>query len=174
MSLRVVPLNLTEANLLVERWHRHHAPVVSHRYSLGVVDESGVAHGAAIVASPPNRNAGHPREVVEVTRLVTDGTRNACSMLYGAAARVARHMGFARIQTYVLGSESGTSLKASGWVHEGTAAKPMWHSRPGRATDSSGRKERWALELAPAPPPLVLPVDPDAPIQETLMLGVMS
>ena len=169
MNLRIVPLSLIEANLLVAVWHRHHTPVVGHRYSLGVVDESGVAHGAAIVGRAPNRNAGHDREVVEVTRLVTDGTRNACSMLYGAAARVARHMGFARIQTYVLGSESGTSLKASGWVHEGTAAKPMWHSRPGRATDSSGRKERWALELASAPQPLVLPVDPDAPVQGILV-----
>ena len=43
-------------------------------------------------------------EVVEVTRLCTDGTKNACSFLYGAAARIAKEMGYKQIQTYILES----------------------------------------------------------------------
>ena len=161
--MRVVPLELAEANAVVAAWHRHHKPVVGHRFSLGVIDDDGVVRGAVIVGRPPNQFAGNRRQMVEVTRLVTDGTPNACSMLYGAAARVARHLGYTHIQTYVLASESGVSLKASGWVHEGRASPPSWHSRPGRRTDTTGRKERWGLELnTPYNPDLTFPsVDAD-------------
>jgi hypothetical protein len=55
------------------------------------------------------------RTVLEVTRLVTDGTKNACSALYSAAARIGKELGYARIQTFVLASEPGTSLRAAGW-----------------------------------------------------------
>ena len=168
MGLRVVPLNRDEANLLISLWHRHHTPVVSHRYALAVMDDSGVAHGAVVVGRPVSQHSGPAHEIAEVTRLVTDGTRNACSMLYGAAARVARHMGYTRIQTFILAAEPGASLKASGWVSEGPAGGNSWGSRPGRNPSSLGPKERWVLHLNPPPPPLVLPVDPDAPIQETL------
>ena len=60
-------------------------------------------------------------QVIEVTRLVTDGTQNACSALYGACARVAREMGYARIQTFTLETETGTSLRASGWILDGVS-----------------------------------------------------
>jgi len=168
MSLRVVPLNLDQANLLISLWHRHHTPVVNHRFSLGAIDDSGVAHGAVIVAQPVSQHSGPAHEVAEVTRLVTDGTRNACSILYAAAARSARHMGYTRIQTFSLVAAPGTSLKASGWVSEGPAGGNPWGHRPGRQSQSLGVKERWVLHLNPPPPPLVLPVDPDAPVQETL------
>lgn len=39
-------------------------------------------------------------------------------MLYSACARIAKDMGFEKIQTYILESEHGTSLKASGWNKE--------------------------------------------------------
>ena len=169
MSLRVVPLDLQQANRLITMWHRHHPPAVGHRFSLGAIDDSGVAHGAVIVGRPVSQHSGPAHQVAEVTRLVTDGTRNACSILYAAAARAARHMGFARIQTFILAAEPGTSLKASGWVSEGATGGNSWGSRPGRNPSSLGPKERWVLHLSPPPPPLVLPVDPDAPIQEALL-----
>jgi hypothetical protein len=56
--------------------------------------------------------------VIEVCRLVTDGTDNACSLLYSACTRIAKEMGFLKIQTYILDSEPGTSLKATGWTLE--------------------------------------------------------
>jgi hypothetical protein len=51
----------------------------------------------------------------EVTRCCTDGTPNACSKLYAAAARAAKALGYRRLITYTLKSEPGTSLKAAGW-----------------------------------------------------------
>lgn len=149
MSLRVVPLTLREANELVSKWHRHHKSVQGHRFSLGVVDGEGVLHGAVIVGRPVARSHD-PSSVAEVTRLVTDGTSNACSFLYGAAARVAREMGFKRIQTYILVEELGTSLRASGWVHDRTTSGDTWTraGRPNRRQDQpTGPKQRWRREL---------------------------
>ena len=56
---------------------------------------------------------------LKVNRLCTDGTRNACSMLYGACIRVAKAMGYKKVITYTLESENGASLKASNFIYDG-------------------------------------------------------
>jgi hypothetical protein len=150
-KMKVIPIELVEANATVSAWHRHHQPCQGHRFSLGVIDENGILHGAIIVGRPVARLAGDPRKVLEVTRLVTDGTYNACSMLYSAAARVGKEMGFERIQTYILAEEeTGVSLKASGWICEGLAGGGQWKHTDGkqRRTDQPiGMKTRWAKYL---------------------------
>ena len=150
-KLTVIPLELEEANRVVEAWHRHHKPTVGHRFSLGVVDEEDVVHGAAIIGRPVARLAGDPRDVLEVSRLVSDGTRNVCSMLYSAAARAGKEMGYRRIQTYILADEeTGSSLKASGWTCEGVAGGGQWKHTDGkeRRTDQpTGKKMRWSKLL---------------------------
>ena len=83
-QLRVVPAELSEANAFVALHHRHHQPVVGHRFSLALVDERGRVVGVLIAGRPVARLAGSPREVLEFTRLATDGTRDACSALYAA------------------------------------------------------------------------------------------
>ena len=152
--LFVVPLELTEANALVAQWHRHHQPSQGHRFSLGVVDDAGILHGAVIVGRPVARLAGSPRDVLEVVRLVTDGTTNACSALYAATARAGLAMGYRRIQTYILDAEPGTSLKASGWRSEGAAGGGQWKhtdGKPRRTDQPTGMKERWVRDLATRP-----------------------
>lgn len=114
VRLTVRPCELKDANAFVGSLHRHHKPVVGHRFSIRVVDETGKTRGVAIVGRPVAKSYDQGR-VLEVTRLCTDGTRNACSMLYQAAGRVGKAMGYDRIQTYILESESGVSLVASGW-----------------------------------------------------------
>jgi len=152
MKLFVVPIELEQANAVISAWHRHHQPCVGHRFSLGVVDEVGELHGAAVVGRPVARLAGHPSKVLEVTRLVTDGTKNVCSMLYSAAARSGREMGFERIQIYILSDEeTGISLKASGWVCEGLAGGGQWKHTDGkvRRTDQpTSMKTRWSKALS--------------------------
>lgn len=143
--LKIKPLTLKQANELVEKLHRHHKKTQGHRFSLGV-EKDGVLVGAVIVGRPVSRNCDQYL-ICEVTRLVTDGTKNACSFLYSAAARVAREMGFEKIQTYILESEPGTSLIASGWVFETVTTEPRFHKgRKGgeRRVDSLGKKHRWA------------------------------
>lgn len=114
--LTVQLVELKHANDFIRKLHRHHKPAVGHRFSLGAFrKEDGVLVGVCVCGRPVARLAGKPLEVLEVARLCTDGERNACSALYGKAARIAREMGFRMIQTYILDEESGGSLKASGW-----------------------------------------------------------
>jgi hypothetical protein len=120
------PLTLKEANTLVSELHRHHKPAQGHRFSLGLYLGEELV-GAVIVGRPVARGCNY-KEVAEVTRLVTNGTKNACSFLYAAAARVAKEMGFKKIQSYILEDEPGTSLIATGWEYEYNTAGGNWNS----------------------------------------------
>ena len=149
MTLRLRPLTLKQANELIASLHRHHKPVVGHRFSIGV-ESDGKLVGAAVIGRPVSRGCD-PYNVAEVTRLVTDGTPNTCSLLYSAAARAAKAMGFDRIQTYILESETGTSVKAAGWAFDGETAGGTWNCsvRTGRREDQPlVKKHRYVKELA--------------------------
>jgi hypothetical protein len=145
--MRAFPLTLKQANKLVEDLHRHHKPVRGHRFSIGVKKDGRIV-GAVIVGRPVAR-AVDPYEVAEVTRLVTDGTKNACSFLYARAAKAAEAIGFNSIQTYVLKSETGNTLKAAGWQCMGEAGGgDGWLNRPGRRNDQPiERKVKWRKDL---------------------------
>lgn len=110
----VVPLPLTEANAFVVEHHRHHGKVVGHKFSMGVADANGEIHGVAIVGRPVARRLDDGL-TLEITRVATDGAKDACSALYGACRRAAFALGYKRLVTYTLASESGVSLKASGY-----------------------------------------------------------
>lgn len=151
MTLRIVPCTLERANEFVRRMHRHSRPVVGHRFSVGVATEvDGVLRGVAIIGRPvaPRLDDG---SAAEITRVCTDGTRNACSKLYGAARRAARALGYSPIYTYTLPEEGGASLRAAGFrLDKDDAGGPagLWHSRPGRTAepvgdDLFGGKWRW-------------------------------
>jgi len=88
-------------------------------------------NGVAVCGRPPGRHYDDGL-TMEVTRLCTDGTSNACSMLYAACWRVAKNMGYKRMITYILNTEPGTSLKASGWKLIGQRGGGSWSvpSRP--------------------------------------------
>lgn len=145
----IVPLTLKQANDIVRTLHRHHKPVIGHRFSLGLKDATGAIVGAAIVGRPVARKTPQ-YEVAEVTRLVTNGHKNACSALYGACARVAKEMGFLRIQTFILESETGVSLKAAGWSFDRVSPGGDWNcpTRGGRRMDQPQcRKQLWFKNL---------------------------
>ena len=124
------PISLGAANRFVQAHRRHARPVVGHLYSLGLWSGPLALHGVAIVGRPVARHLDDGR-TVEVTRLATDGTRNACSMLYSAAAREARRRGYLRVITYTLASETGASLRAAGFVPV-AAVRPDGWDRPSR------------------------------------------
>ena len=148
MKLFIIPVELREANEFIAQHHRHHAPVVGHRFSIGCCNEDGQIVGVCVVGRPVARLSGHPRDVAEVTRLATDGTANACSMLYAAAAKAAKAMGFRRIQTYTLPSEGGASLRAAGWINEGKAGGGQWKhtdGKPRRTDQPTVTKYRWSI-----------------------------
>lgn len=149
--LRVIPLTLKQANTFIQDTHRHHKPVVGHRFSIGVVDENGFLAGVSVIGRPVARKTDQYL-VAEVTRLCTDGTKNACSFLYAASARICREMGFKKIQTFILDSETGISLKASGWIFTSISDGGDWNciSRTGRRTDQPlCPKQKWQKILSP-------------------------
>lgn len=124
MSLDIVPITLAEANAFVEKYHRHHKAVVGHKFSIGATDGEKIV-GVAIVGRPVSRYLDDGL-TLEVNRCCTDGTKNACSILYAAAWRAARAMGYKKIVTYILESENGASLKASGYKCIGQAGGLKW------------------------------------------------
>lgn len=156
-SLKVRPCELREANAFIEATHRHHKPVVGHRFSLSLWDGDRLV-GVCVCGRPVARKTNQKR-VLEVTRLATDGTKNACSMLYAAAARIAKEAGYWKIQTFVLDSEPATTLRAAGWSFGGESAGGQWlHSSGPRRTDQpTCPKQRWEKILdpsyAPSEPP---------------------
>ena len=159
--MRLTPVTLREANAFVARYHRHHPPVQGHRFSLGAWDGDRLI-GVAIVGRPVARKTPAHR-VLEVTRLCTDGTKNACSLLYAAAARAGRELGYERIQTFILDSEPGTSLRASGWALDGTTPGQAWaytteaQMRLDGGTRTNGHpiglRQRWVKTLRVSPTP---------------------
>lgn len=130
--LKVVPLTLRQANEYVAKHHRHHKPSRGHRFSIGALDmDTGELVGACIIGRPVARKSD-PYNVAEVARLVTNGTKNVCSLLYSAAARACKAMGYTKIQTFILDSEPGTSLRASGWDMVATSAGGQWKHSDGK------------------------------------------
>ena len=125
--LEICPMTLKEANAYVEQHHRHHGPVAGHKFSIGLSDGEKIV-GVAIVGRPVSRHLDDGW-TLEVNRLCTDGTRNACSMLYAAAWRAARSMGYKRLVTYILETENGASLRAAGWKCVGQAGGLRWTGR---------------------------------------------
>lgn len=114
--ITAVPLSLKEANEFVDELHRHHDPVYRDKYRVGAMQD-GKLVGVVQVGRPVSRVLDDGK-TVEVTRLCSDGTKNVCSFLYSRAARIAKELGYSKIITYILETESGDSLAASGWTLE--------------------------------------------------------
>ena len=142
--LELRPITQKDAFAFVAAHHRHHKPPVGTLWQHGVCDDEGVLRGVALVGRPVARKLDDGF-TCEVTRLCTDGAENACSMLYAAAWRVAQSKGYRRILTYVLESETGASLRASGWALLGTSPGKSW-SVPSRPRDDKhplGQKTKY-------------------------------
>jgi hypothetical protein len=148
VSLQIVPINLDEANAFVAQHHRHHKPVVGHKFSIAAA-EGETVRGVAIVGRPVARG-NDDGWTLEVNRCCTDGVRNGCSMLYGAAWRAAKALGYRRLLTYTLPVEGGASLRAAGWRLIGERGGGNWNtpSRPRIDTDAALRGQKLLWEVA--------------------------
>lgn len=156
--LEIRPCELQTARTFVGLHHRHNRPPIRCKFSIACYDDGRLC-GVAMVGRPVSRVLDDG-VTVEITRNCTDGTKNACSMLYGACCRAAKAMGYRRIITYTLKSEPGTALKASGWIKEHTGSIVRNWDTPSRRRESSQMtlfgeeskyseepKTRWAKEL---------------------------
>lgn len=113
--LELQPVSYAEACEFVRRHHRHNSsPPPGWKFGVAVNDGEKVV-GVAMVGRPVARHLDDGW-TVEVNRCCTDGSRNAASLLYGACWRAAKALGYRRMVTYTMKSESGASLRAAGWV----------------------------------------------------------
>ncbi len=145
--MEAVPLHLKEANAFVTQHHRHNLPTVGGKFAVGAADDAGNLVGVAIAGRPVSRRLDDGK-TLEVLRVATDGTPNACSFLYSRCARIARLMGYARVITYTLESEGGASLRAVGAKATGPLESHEWGNpgRPRRTQDVYHEKKfRWEL-----------------------------
>lgn len=139
-------MTLREAKAFVERHHRSHSAPAGGLFAVGAHDGAHV-RGVAIVGRPLARQL-QDGWTAEVTRLCTDGARNACSLLYGACWRAARALGYRRLVTYTRAEEGGASLRAAGWRVVGETKAEQWHraARPRVAEQPLQRKLRWEAQ----------------------------
>ena len=124
MGLIVKPITYKEACAFVNDNHRHRKAPVGHKFSVAAYDGERLC-GVVMVGRPVSRVL-YDGLTLEVNRLCTDGTKNACSLLYATAWKGAQALGYRRIVTYTLESESGASLRAAGWICDGKAGGTHW------------------------------------------------
>ena len=122
--LEIIPTTYKEACKFVNDNHRHHKAPVGHKFSIAAWDGDKIV-GVAMVGRPVSRHLDNGL-TLEVNRLCTDGTHNACSFLYAASWRAAKALGYKKIITYILESESGASLRAVNWKCVGEAGGLKW------------------------------------------------
>lgn len=158
MVLEIRPCELKTAQTFVGINHRHNKPPIGHKFSIACYEDDRLC-GVAMVGRPIARKLDDGL-TLEITRNCTDGTHNACSMLYGACCRAAKALGYKRIITYTLKSEPGTSLKASNWkISEENVGGGTWDV-PSRRRElnqltlfgeevkySTEKKVRWIKDL---------------------------
>lgn len=143
MVLELQPITQREAFDFVERFHRHHLPPQGSLFQIAVNNGENVV-GVIVVGRPVSRHLDNGY-TAEITRCCTDGTKNAASMLYAAAQRAARAMGYRRVITYTLKEEPGTSLIAAGWTALYDTPGKSWNnaSRPRVDKHPLGQKTLW-------------------------------
>lgn len=147
MTLQLQPIDFDEACEFVRLHHRHHIPPQGWKFGVAVNDGNKVV-GIIMIGRPVSRVLDDTY-TLEVTRCCTDGTKNAASMLYGAAARACKALGYKRLITYTLKSEPGTSLVAAGWKALYNTRGSSWNvpSRPRVDKHPLGQKTLWEAAL---------------------------
>jgi hypothetical protein len=152
-GLHIAPVSFRQAQAFIAEHHRHHKPPRGMKFCLGIADEDGTIVGVATVGRPVARHFDDGF-TLEVNRTCTDGTRNVNSMLYGAAWRAGKALGYRRLITYTQAGETGASLRAAGWlVVAELPARASWAEssvslRHIRDTDGTGGVQRTLWEAS--------------------------
>lgn len=147
--MKTRPFTIKAARAWVREVHRHLKIVNGGRFAVAA-EHDGKVVGVGIVGNGPRVWEGTTKMVI--TRVATDGTRNACSLIYGALCRAGRALGYTEAWTYTLPEESGTSLRASGFEDMGITEGGEHHreSRPRKPAVRPEPKRRWRRVLAEA------------------------
>jgi len=143
MTLEIVPITFDDACTFVRLHHRHHKAPRGWKFGTAVSDGVRIV-GVVMVGRPVSRHLDDGF-TLEVTRCCTDGTEHVASMLYAAARRACKALGYKKLVTYILETEKGVSLKAAGWVCLYESAGGSWSrsDRPRLDKHPTGQKTLW-------------------------------
>ena len=154
LMYNIVPITLAQAKVFVDDHHRHNASPQGWKFGIGL-EEDGQLVGVVCAGRPVARLLCDGF-TIEVTRsCVLEGKPNANSMLYGAAKRAAKAMGYKKMITYTQHDESGSSLRAVGMVPVASLpARGDWsdssvsrkRSKSAKITANVART-RWEIQL---------------------------
>ena len=144
MGINLQPITYKEACAFVALHHRHHLPPRGWKFGIAANDGEKIV-GVVTVGRPVARMF-EDGLTLEVTRCCTDGTPNACSMLYGAARRASWALGYKRLITYILASETGASLRASGYKQIGLAGGGSWSRESRKRIDTAPTVQKQLFE----------------------------
>ena len=144
--LQIRPITFREASDFISKYHRHHRPTVGCKFCISAYDGDKLV-GVAVCGRPVSRYLDDGM-TIEINRLCTDGTKNACSFLYSACCRIAKAMGYKKAITYILESENGASLKASNFVCEGKTGGTHWTGKRNKVQNIPREfKTKWSYVL---------------------------
>ena len=144
--MKIVPITFRYAQQFVKDYHRHNPNVVGCKFAIGCQGDVGIV-GVAICGRPVSRYLDDGK-TLEINRVCTNGAANACSMLYGACCRIAKEMGYERVITYTLQSETGASVKASNFICDGEAGGTHWTGKRDKGQNIPNEmKVRWHRDL---------------------------
>jgi hypothetical protein len=146
-KISLTPIFQREAFEFVSTFHRHHKKPVGSVFQIGLTCENEIV-GVVIVGRPVSRHL-QDGMTLEVTRLcVKDGIKNGCSMLYSAAWRVTKNLGYQKLITYILNTESGISLNASGWKLIGERGGGSWNCKSRPRIDKHPTQTKLLFQIA--------------------------
>lgn len=129
------PITRDDAGEVLRRWHRHHKRVQGHRFAIAAY--SGDELVGVVIVGNPKAKALNDGTTFEVTRLCTNGHRNAASRLLGAAWKAAKAMGVRRMVSYLRSDEEGVCYRAAGWTVAADVQGREWD----KYTDSARRQK---------------------------------
>ena len=142
----IIRLSHNRANAFIDKHHRHHCRTEYQLFSIGaVLNASGALVGAATAHRPVSRFLDDTL-TLEISRLATDGTKDACSFLLSRVAKAAWSLGFYRVSTYIRADEPGVSLRAAGWRHMGTTLAKSWASPTRDREDKTQLYDRFRFQ----------------------------
>jgi len=145
----IVPMSLSDAQEFVRIYHRHHKPPIGHKFSIGFSINGDIV-GVEVVESPKARGANDGR-TLEITRIcTTDWTpSNVVSKMTSAVLKAAFALGYKKVITYILESEDGSSIKASGFRFDKIVRGRSWSTPSRLRVDSHPLDNKKRFSITP-------------------------
>lgn len=144
MTLRLVPRTRDEAKAFIALHHRHNRKYVGDKFRVGAAWGDEIV-GVAVAGKPTSRiiQQREPQTVELIRLCVRRGApRNTLRTLHAAILRAAWALGYTRVISYTLKSESGNSMRDAGYRVIGEIKGRSWNCRSRPRIDGHAIEER--------------------------------